>query len=64
MLLHVPLVVALAVAALFLHRKGAMKPAHGLACGAFGFCLAGSSFAGSIQSASAGILGMIGQIGF
>lgn len=64
MLLHVPLVLFLAAIALFLHRKGAMKPTHGLACGALGFYLADSSFAGSIHAASANLVSMIGQIGF
>jgi hypothetical protein len=54
----------LAVIAFFLHRKGEMKPTHGLACGALGFYLADTSFAGSIHDASANLVGMIGQIGF
>lgn len=64
MLFHVPVVIALAVITVFLHRKGAMKPTHGLACGAFGFYLADTSFAGSIHAASADLFGMIGQLGF
>lgn len=64
MLLHMPIVIALAAIALFLHRKGAVKPTHSLACGALGFYLADTSFAGSIHSASANLVGMIGQIGF
>ncbi|MYS19213.1 hypothetical protein GA0115240_10647 [Streptomyces sp. DvalAA-14] len=61
MFLHMPLVIALAVIAFFLHRKGAIKPTHSLACGAFGFYLADTGFAGSIHAASADLLGMIGQ---
>jgi hypothetical protein len=64
MLFHIPLVIALAAVALFLHRKGAMKPTHGLACGALGFYLADSTFAGSIHSAGADLVSMIGQISF
>jgi hypothetical protein len=62
MLLHMPLVLALAAVALFLNRKGALKPTHGLICGAFGFYLADTSLAGSIQSAGSNVLGMIGQL--
>lgn len=62
MLLHMPLVLALAAVALFLNRKGALKPTHGLICGAFGFYLADTSFAGSIHSASANLLSMLGQL--
>ena len=62
MALHMPLVLALAAVALFLHRKGAVKPTHALICGAFGFYLADTSLAGSIQSAGANVLGMIGQL--
>lgn len=64
MLLHMPIVVFLAAIAFFLNRKGAMKPSHALACGAFGFYLADTSFAGSIQSAGANLVSMIGQLGF
>jgi hypothetical protein len=59
-----PLVVFLAAVAFFLHRKGEMKPTHGLACGALGFYLADTSFAGSIHSAGANLVSMIGQIAF
>jgi hypothetical protein len=62
MFLHMPLVIALAAIAFFLHHKGAVKPSHGLACGAFGFTLADTGFAGSIHAASADLLGMIGQL--
>jgi hypothetical protein len=62
MLVHLPLVIALAAIALFLHRKGALKPTHGLACGAFGFYLADTGLAGSIHAASANMLGMLGQL--
>ncbi|MDX6355847.1 MAG: hypothetical protein QOF98_2750 [Streptomyces sp.] len=62
MLLRMPLVIALAAVALFLNRKGSLKPTHGLACGAFGFYLADSSFAGSIHAASADLLSMLGQL--
>lgn len=62
MLLHMPLVLALAAVTLFLNRKDALKPTHGLACGAFGFYLADSSFAGSIHAASADLLSMLGQL--
>ncbi|HEY5834547.1 hypothetical protein [Streptomyces sp.] len=63
MLLHIPLVIALAAITLFLGRKGALKPTHGLACGAFGFYLADTSFAGSIHAAGADLLSMIGHFG-
>jgi hypothetical protein len=62
MLLHMPLVLALAAIALFLYRKSALKPTHGLACGALGFYLADSSFAGSIHAAGADLLSMLGQL--
>ncbi|WP_433889253.1 hypothetical protein [Streptomyces sp. CA-111067] len=58
-----PLVIALAVITVFLKRKGELKPTHALACGAFGFYLAGSTLAGSIHAASANVLSMIGQFG-
>jgi hypothetical protein len=64
MLLHMPLVIALAAVAFFLNRKGGMKPTHGVACGALGFFLADTSFAGSIHTASANLVSMIGQICF
>lgn len=60
MFLHMPLVIALALIAFFLSRKGELKPAHALACGAFGFYLADTSFAGSIHSASSNLLSMVG----
>lgn len=63
MLLHIPLVIALAAIAVFLGRKGALKPTHGLACGALGFYLADTSVAGSIHTAGASLLSMIGQFG-
>ncbi|MEV6010025.1 hypothetical protein AB0M29_24825 [Streptomyces sp. NPDC051976] len=63
MSLHLPLVIALAVAMLFLRRTGAVKPAHALTCGAFGFYLADTSFAGTIHAASANVLSMIGAFG-
>ncbi|WP_225844671.1 hypothetical protein [Streptomyces sp. HPF1205] len=64
MLLHIPIVCFLALVAFFLCRKCEMKSSHALACGAFGFYLADTSFAGSIQSAGANLVGMIGHIGF
>jgi hypothetical protein len=60
MLLHMPIVIALAAATFFLKRTSALKPSHALACGAFGFYLADTSLAGSIQAAGANLLGMIG----
>ena len=63
MFLHLPLVIALAVMTLFLRRTGALKPAHALTCGAFGFYLADTSFAGTIHAASANVLSMIGALG-
>jgi membrane-bound metal-dependent hydrolase YbcI (DUF457 family) len=63
MFVHVPIVIALAAVALFLFRKGAIKPTHGLACGALGFYLADTSFAGSIHAAGSNLLGMIGHFG-
>ncbi|WP_329131851.1 hypothetical protein OG552_11375 [Streptomyces sp. NBC_01476] len=59
-----PLVIALAAIGFFLHRKGSLKPTHALACGAFGFYLADTGLAGSIDSASANLLGMLGQLSF
>ncbi len=63
MLLHMPLVIALAAATFFLSRKSGLKATHALVCGAFGFYLADTSLATSIHSASAGMLGMIGNLG-
>ncbi|WP_328913477.1 MULTISPECIES: hypothetical protein [unclassified Streptomyces] len=64
MFLHLPLVIALAVAWFFLHRSGSLKFSHALACGAFGFYLSDTSLATSIQSVSTNLFGMIGQISF
>ncbi|SDO11540.1 hypothetical protein [Actinacidiphila guanduensis] len=64
MLLHMPLVIALAAATFFLSRKAELKATHALACGAFGFYLADTSLATSIHSASANLLGMLGQFSF
>jgi hypothetical protein len=61
MLLHMPLVIALALITFFLSRKGALKVSHALACGAFGFYLSDTSLSGSIHAASANLLGMLGQ---
>ena len=61
MLLHMPLVLALAGITVFLTRKAALKSTHALACGALGFYLADTSLAGSIHDASANLLGMLGQ---
>ncbi|MEC3994166.1 hypothetical protein VSR01_11675 [Actinacidiphila sp. DG2A-62] len=61
MLLHMPFVIALAVVTFFLTRKGGLKSSHALACGAFGFYLADTSFSGSIHEASANLLSMLGQ---
>lgn len=63
MLLHMPIVVALAAAAFFLKRKGSLKATHALATAAFGFYLADTSLATSIQAASADLLSMIGTFG-
>jgi hypothetical protein len=63
MLLHMPFVIALAAAALFLKRKGSLKATHALVCGAFGFYLADTSLATSIQAASANLVSMIGTFG-
>jgi hypothetical protein len=62
MLLHMPLVIALAATTLFLKRKAAMKPTHGLACGALGFYLADTGLATSIHAVSTNVLSMIGQL--
>ncbi|MFI0896945.1 hypothetical protein [Streptomyces sp. NPDC020983] len=62
MLLHMPVVLALAVATVFLTRKSALKSTHALACGALGFSLAGTALAGSIHDASANLLGMLGTV--
>jgi hypothetical protein len=64
MLLHMPLVIALAAITFFLTRKAALKSTHALACAALGFYLADTSLASSIHAASANLLSMIGQIGF
>ncbi|SFF85292.1 hypothetical protein SAMN05216251_13233 [Actinacidiphila alni] len=58
-----PLVIALAAAALFLKRKGSLKTTHALACGALGFYLADTSLATSIQAASTNLVSMIGTFG-
>jgi hypothetical protein len=63
MLLHMPLVIALAVITVFLKRKGSLKSTHALACGAFGFYLSDSTLAATIHAASANLLSMIGQFG-
>jgi hypothetical protein len=63
MLLHIPLVIALAVIAFCMKRKGSLKPSHGLACGALGFYLADTGFAASLHTAGADLLSMIGQVG-
>jgi hypothetical protein len=63
MLLHMPLVLALAAATVFLTRKAAFKASHALACGALGFYLADTGLAGSIHEASANLLGMLGAAG-
>jgi hypothetical protein len=60
MLLHMPVVIALAVITFFLARKGGLKASHALACGAFGFYLSDTSLSGSIHSASANLLSMLG----
>jgi hypothetical protein len=60
MLLHLPVVLALAAATVFLTRKSALKSTHALACGALGFYLADTSLAPSIHDASANLLGMLG----
>ena len=62
MLLHMPLVIALAAATVFLKRKAELKPTHALACGALGFYLADTSLATSIHSVSTNVLSMIGQL--
>lgn len=61
MFFHIPLVIALAVVTFFLTRKGALKGSHALACGAFGFYLSDTSLSGSLHSASANLLSMLGQ---
>jgi hypothetical protein len=61
MLLHMPVVIALAVVTFFLTSKGALKGSHALACGALGFYLSDTSLSGSIHSASANLLSMLGQ---
>ena len=63
MFLHMPLVLVLGVATYFLSRKTELKATHALTCGALGFYLADTSLAGSIHSAGANLLGMIGQVG-
>lgn len=62
MFLHIPLVVALAVVTFFLTRKAALKGSHALACAALGFYLADTSLSGSIRTAGAGLLSMLGQV--
>lgn len=63
MLLHMPFVIALAAVAFFLKRKGSLKATHALVCGAFGFYLADTTLATSIQAASANLVSMIGTFG-
>ncbi|WP_235001905.1 DUF2304 domain-containing protein [Actinacidiphila paucisporea] len=58
-----PFVIALAAVLVFLRRTSALKTSHAFACGALGFYLADSSLAGSIHSASANLLGMVGSFG-
>ncbi|MEE4544374.1 hypothetical protein V2S66_20635 [Streptomyces sp. V4-01] len=61
MFLHIPVVIALAVVTFFLTRKGALKGSHALACGSLGFFLSDTSLSGSIHSAGANLLSMLGQ---
>lgn len=61
MLLHMPIVIALALVTFFLARKASLKVSHALACGAFGFYLSDTSLSGSIHAAGANLLGMLGQ---
>jgi hypothetical protein len=62
MFLHLPIVIALAAATIFLKRKSALKSSHAVACAALGFSLAGTSLATSIHGASANLLGMLGTL--
>jgi hypothetical protein len=62
MLVHMPFVLVLAVATVFLTRKSALKSSHAFACGALGFYLADTSLAGSFHVASANLLGMLGTL--
>lgn len=59
--LHMPVVLALAAAVLFLSRKAELKAHHAVTCGAFGFSLAGTGLSTSIHAAGADLLSMLGQ---
>ncbi|MER5882952.1 hypothetical protein ABT160_03905 [Streptomyces sp. NPDC001941] len=49
--LHLPILLVLAVAAFLLFRKGGVKLSHVLICAGFGFYLADTSAASTMQSA-------------
>lgn len=60
---HFPLMLALAVGAYFLWRKGGTKLSHALICAGFGFYFADTAAAPSLHSAVNSVMGMLSQLG-
>ncbi|UED82782.1 hypothetical protein [Streptomyces profundus] len=62
MVLSVSGVVLLGVVVVLFFRKDGLKPTHALVCGLFGFYLAGTAMAPSIEAGGAKLAHLLGGI--
>ncbi|MFD8481724.1 hypothetical protein [Kitasatospora sp. NPDC059673] len=64
MILSISGIVLFGVIAFLFFRRDGLKISHALVCALFGFYVAGSSIAPSIQAGGASLAGLIGGLNF
>ncbi|MDH6142709.1 MULTISPECIES: hypothetical protein [Kitasatospora] len=64
MILNISSIVLFGTIAVVFFRRGGLKVSHALVCSLFGFYLAGTAIAPSIQAGGASLAGLLGGIKF